>query len=104
MTLPFTLPRWVWFAIGAGLLILAFYFLLDAYGDSRYREGKSDEAAAWKAAEAELLKKAANARTEADRNAAVREVQHAAKVEEEREKIDEAVRNGTSPLDVLFGG
>lgn len=86
------------------LILAAFYLALDAYGDSRYREGKTAEAEAWKAAEERLLKKSAEAGARADKAAAARQAEHAAAVAEEREKVDEAVANGSSPLDVLFGG
>lgn len=104
MTFLAAMPRWAWWAIGGVLLILAFYLALDAYGDRRFSEGKAAEAAAWKKAEAELLKKAANAQSKADKNAAAREAEHAAVVADERKRIDEAVAEGSSPLDVLFGG
>ena len=102
-TLPFTLPRWAWFAIGGVLLLVAFYIVLDAYGDSRFDAGKDKADAEWKAAEAELLEKAANSRNEADKKAASRAAEHVAKVQDEKEKIDAAVKEGSSPIDVLFG-
>jgi hypothetical protein len=96
-------PRWAWVALGAVLLIVAFYLALDAYGDSRYREGKANEKAAWEQAEAEFRKKAGEAEKKADKQAAAREADHLAAVADERKKIDAAVENGSSPLDVLFG-
>lgn len=100
----FTLPRWAWFAIGGLFLLLAFYLALDAYGDSRFDAGKAQADAEWKAAEAALLEKAANARTEADKRAAANAAEYAAKVQDEKEKIDAAISEGSSPFDVLFGG
>lgn len=82
---------------------LALYLLLDAYGDSRYREGKKDADAAWIAASNKLIAKAQNAGKAADKNAAVREADFAAKVEDEKERINAAQKDGTSPFDVLFG-
>lgn len=85
------------------LLILgAIYFALDAYGDSRYREGRQVENQAWKDAQTELLKDAAAATTLADKKAHASTLEHTIKVQEEKEKIDEAIADGTSPLDVLF--
>ena len=98
------LPRWAWYAIGAVVIALAFYVMLDRYGDSRFREGKAAADAAWIAAHNKLIEDAANARGEADANAAAREAEFAVKVEDEKEKIDEAIKEGSSPLDVLFGG
>jgi len=89
--------------VGIPLLILiAFYFTLDAYGDSRYREGKKDEEAAWKIAHERLLADAAQAEGVADTEALSQELAHAAEVEEEKEKVDAAIADGSSPFDVLF--
>lgn len=89
--------------IGIPLLILGmFYLALDAYGDSRYQAGRTDEEAAWKAAQDKLLQDAANAADEADSDAVGRALDHAAKVEEEKERISEAQASGVSPFDVLF--
>lgn len=96
-------PRWAWIALGAVLLVAAFYFTLDAYGDSRFREGRTAEKAAWEEAERKLLKKSGEAATKADKKAAARAAEHAATVAEERKKIDAAVKEGSSPLDALFG-
>lgn len=85
------------------LLLAAFYMLLDFYGDSRFREGKAAEKAAWEEAERKLLKKAGEAATKADKQAAARAAEHAATVADERKKIDAAVKEGSSPLDALFG-
>lgn len=84
------------------LVLVAFYIALDAYGDSRFREGRQVENAAWKTAQDKLLAQAAQATTKADKIALAVTLEHAAKVEEEKEKVDEAIANGGSPLDVLF--
>lgn len=97
------MPKWGWIALGAVLLIAAFYFALDAYGDSRYREGKSDADKAWQAASDKLIEDAAKAGAKADKKAAARAADFAAKQEEERKAIDEAADNGSSPLDAIFG-
>lgn len=97
------IPRWAWIALGGVLLLLAFYWALDSYGDRKYAEGKDAADKAWIAASDKLIKKAQAAGTEADRKAAARAADHAAKVEDEKEKIDAAVKEGSSPLDVLFG-
>lgn len=96
-------PRWAWIGLGAVLLLLAFYVVLDRYGDARYDAGKADEKAAWDAAEAKFLKKAGEAEKKADAKAAAREADHIAAVAEERKKIDAAVSEGKSPYDVIFG-
>lgn len=85
------------------LLILGgLYLLLDAYGDAKYSAGVSDTDAKYAAASAKLHQDAANARDEATKKAAVREAEGAAKLIEEKEKIDEAVASGGDPFDVLF--
>lgn len=84
------------------LVLAAFYFALDAYGDSRFREGRAAENAAWKEAQDNLLAKAAKSSAKADREAIAAQMDQAAKVEEEKEKVDDAIANGTSPFDVLF--
>lgn len=96
-------PRWAWVAIGAVVLVLAFYFALDAYGDSRYDAGKKDADAAWQAASDKLIQKSQDAGTKADKAAAARDADFAAKQEAEKEKIDAVLEEGGSPLDVLFG-
>jgi hypothetical protein len=85
------------------LILAAFYLSLDAYGDSRYREGQSDADKAWQEASDRLIAKSQKAATKADTAAAARAADYAARVEEEKEKIDEAIAEGSSPLDVLFG-
>lgn len=96
------MPRWAWFAIGAVLLVLAFYIALDRYGDARYEAGEKAADAKWEEAERRLLKQAAQAGTEADKKAAARAVEFAAKVDEEKARLDQAAAEGSSPLDVLF--
>lgn len=84
------------------VVLIAFYFTLDAYGDSRYREGRQVENKAWKDAQNELVKEAAAATSEADKAAHASTLEHTIKVNEEKEKIDEAIADGSSPFDVLF--
>lgn len=96
-------PRWAWIGLGVVLLIAAFYFTLDAYGDSRYREGKSAADKAWQEASNRLIDKAAKAGTKADTKAAARAADFAAKQEDEKRRIDAAVKDGKSPFEVMFG-
>lgn len=84
------------------LILAAFYLLLDAYGDSRYDAGKKDTAAAYQKASDKVIAQAANARGKADIKAAAAAADFAAKQETEKEKIDAAVADGSSPFDVLF--
>lgn len=88
------------------LLILiaigAFFAVLDRYGDARYNAGVQTERQAWKDAEAAALLKAQQAQGTASVAAAKREAEHQQQVQQEREKISEAVDQGSSPFDVLF--
>lgn len=98
-----SVPKWAWIGLGAVLLLVAFYFALDAYGDARYDKGKADADAAWIEAGEKLKAKAAESGKKADVKAAERQAEHDAQVQAEKEKIDEALAEGSSPLDVLFG-
>jgi hypothetical protein len=90
-------------AIIAVLVVIgAFYAVLDAYGDSKFEQGEQHADQAWKDASNELVQSSLEAGTKADKAAAARQLEYAAEVEAEKEKIDEAVLHGTSPLDVLF--
>lgn len=97
------MPKWAWALVGGVLLLLAFYIALDRYGDARYDAGKEAADKAWQAASDKLIEDAARAATKADRNAAGRAADFAAKQESEKERIDHAVKHGTSPLDAIFG-
>lgn len=91
--------------VAVPLLVLALlYWALDSYGDRRYRDGVETTDAKWEEAGRRLKAQAARSATKADDAAAVRLDRFEAQVAKEQEKLDEAERNGTSPLDVLFGG
>ncbi len=96
-------PRWAWFLVGGLALFVALMLALDSYGDRRFAEGERVADAKWKAASDNLVEKAAKATTKADKQAAARVADYAAKVEDEKEKIDAAIADGSSPLDALFG-
>lgn len=99
----FGLPRWGIYALAALLLVTAFVAERHAYGNRRFNAGEDHADAQWKKASDKLIKKSANAGTKADKAAAARQADFAAKQEDERERIDAAVEHGSSPLDVLFG-
>ena len=84
------------------LLLAAFAIALNSYGNSRFREGRAAENSAWKQAQDNLLTLAAESRSKADREDLARQLEFAAQVEDEKERIDEAQANGTSQFDVLF--
>ncbi len=95
--------KWVGILVLIALVIFLFWRALDNYGDARYDDGVQAERAAWEEADRQLQIKVAKAQTEATASAIKREERYAAAVAEEREKIDEAVAEGRSPFDVLFG-
>lgn len=68
-----------------------------------YKDGRRDEQAAWQEAERRLHERERQSAARATVAADKREAEHAAKVEAEKEKIDEALAEGRSPFDVLFG-
>lgn len=101
--MPFTIPRWGWYGLAALLLVVAFLAERHAYGNRRFHAGEDKADKAWQAASDKLIQDAAKAGAKADKNAAGRAADFAAKQEDEKEKIDEAVAHGSSPLDAIFG-
>jgi hypothetical protein len=86
------------------LLVLVIWWRIDAFGDRRYDAGVTATDAKWEEAGNRLRAEAANSATRADDAAANRLGQFENQVADERREIDNAVRDGSSPLDVLFGG
>lgn len=93
-------PLKTWLLIGAALAVVAAVLW---FGHARYQAGVRDTDAKWEAAGERLAAQAEKAGTVADRREADRIEDHAAAVAAEKERIDEAVADGRSPLDVLFG-
>lgn len=90
--------------IGAyALMALALVAALLWWGHTKYQAGVRDTDAKWEAASAKLERQAEKAEDRADAKAAERVEEFTEKVAAEKEKLDEAERNGSSPLDVLFG-
>ena len=90
--------------LSIGLVILAligaiWWLRADAYGDG---ERAADER--WQEAGRKLERQAEASADRADDRAEIREAEFMEQVAEEKERIDEAERNGSSPLDALFGG
>jgi predicted lipid-binding transport protein (Tim44 family) len=80
------------------------YWALDSYGDRKFDEGvKANQAQVDKALE-QLKTDAAESATKADDKAAARAEVFVEQQQADKEALDEAQRNGTSPLDALFGG
>lgn len=95
--------RYVLPLLGVIAAIAAFFAVLNAYGDSRFREGRAVENAAWMLANDKLLAEAAAASSSADAQDLALKLDHTEKLKDEKEKIDDAIDKGGSPLDVLFG-
>ena len=85
-----------------GGLVLLVLLGLWYYGHTRYERGVRDTDAKWVEAGRVLQQRARESATRANDAAAARAAQHDRRVAQERERIDEAQRNGSSPFDVLF--
>jgi hypothetical protein len=103
----FLIPPWLKI-VGPIVILLLIVAGVMLYGSSKYRAGKADGVAEtdakWQAASEQLRKDAAASATRADDAAVVRLEEHVEQAKEDQEKLDEATRTGTSPLDALFGG
>lgn len=92
----------VW--VGLPLLIIGLvWWRVDAWGDRRFNQGVEAHRAEVRAATEELKASAERSATRADDAAALRVEDHLQQTAEERERLDEAAQNGSSPIDVLFG-
>lgn len=100
----FPIPRWALLAIGAVLIAITLAFAITSYGNSRFDAGEASADAKWKAASERLVEKARKSAARQDTAAAARAADYAAKVEDEKEKIERATAEGSSPFDVMFGG
>lgn len=86
------------------VLAFAMWRWLDSYGDRRFREGVTATDQKWVEASEKLKEQAAQSATRADDAAADRLAEHVEQVTAEQEQVDEAIKEGSSPFDVLFGG
>lgn len=84
------------------LLVAILLFSLNAWGDSRYEQGKDDADLAWKAAGRKLIEQSEAAAQGANDLAVLREAEYQQRLREEKEAIDAATIAGDDPLDVLF--
>lgn len=87
------------YLIGAAVLIGAILWLrADAYAD-----GERAEEARWEEAGERFEEAADQAETEADRESAARAAAEFERVKQQKEKIDAATNEGSSPFDAIFG-
>lgn len=97
-------PRWVWVAVFALILLAVFWWSLMAWGQARFDAGVAAADARWAEASQRLEDRAREAGQVADIKEAERIQEHAAETAAERERLNDAIDRGDSPLDVLFGG
>lgn len=91
--------------VGLPLLVIGLvWWRVDAWGDRRFNQGVEAHRALVAKASEELHRHAEESATQADDAAVERLDEHLQQTAEEQERLDEAARNGSSPLDVLFGG
>lgn len=93
------LPRKTWVMIGAVVALAALFIW---WGNERHTQGVEETDAKWQLASDKLAAEAARSADAATRREAPRIAAHAAQVAAEKEKIDEAIAEGRSPLDALF--
>lgn len=93
------LPVKTWLMIGGAIAVVAAVLW---FGHSRYQAGVADTDAKWEAAGEKLAQQARQSADAATRREAPRIAAHAAQVAAEKDKIDEAIAEGSSPLDALF--
>jgi hypothetical protein len=91
------------YALLIAIVVGLFYWALDSYGDRKFKDGVAANQAQVDKALAQLKDDAAKSATRADDKAAVRAEEFVEQQQADKEAIDEANRNGTSPLDALFG-
>jgi hypothetical protein len=96
------IPLWAKFAAVA-VVIGLLWLSLHLYGARQYDRGVSATDQKWETAAAQLKADAAKSATRADDAAANRLAEQVNQVAADQEKVNEAQRNGTSPLDALFG-
>lgn len=87
------------------LIILALlWWAASSYVDGKMDEREDEVRTEYREATEQLKRDAAQSATKADDAAAVRLEEHLNHALEEKERLDEAERTGSSPIDVLFGG
>lgn len=97
------MPLRSWLMLGGGLLFLVLVIVwLLWYGNARFKAGEAAADARWLEASARLADQAEKSADTATRREAPRIEENAAKVAAEKERLDAAVADGSSPFDALF--
>jgi hypothetical protein len=100
----FPLPTRTLIATGVALFVVAALVTVTLmWGQSRYEAGKDAADAQWLKASARLEQQQRAAGTFASSLEVIRIEEYTADLAEQQEMIDEAVSEGRSPFDVLFG-
>jgi hypothetical protein len=90
-------------AIGILLLVIGAIAL---WGHGKYKAGHAagvaETDAAWQKASDELMREAGKSATKADDHAVAALEEHKEQIDEDRKAVEDAQRNGSSPLDALF--
>lgn len=86
-----------------GLLFWLISSRISAYGERQFDAGVGNERAKWVEAGEKLKLDAEASATKADDRAVERLEQHKEQIDEDQKAVDQAVRDGSSPLDALFG-
>jgi hypothetical protein len=88
-------------------LLLAVVGAILLWGHSKYKAGHeagvTETDAAWQKASDELMREAGKSATKADDRAVAAFEEHKEQITEDRKAVEDAQRNGSSPLDALFG-
>lgn len=105
--MPFAIPFWL--KIVGPLVALAILFGgVAAWSHHQYNKGHKagveEVDAAWAAADKKLREQSAQSATRADDAAAKRAEEFHQQADDDRKAVEDAQANGSSPLDVLFGG
>jgi hypothetical protein len=98
------LATFVAYGVVIAVVIGLFYWALSSYGHRKFNEGVAANQAQVDKALEQLKKDAQVSATKADDKAAARTEVFVEQHQADKEALDEAERNGTSPLDALFGG
>src|SRR5688572_30250151 len=91
------------YAAVIGLILFIVWRVVDSYGDRKFNEGAKANQALVDKAFKQLKDDAAASATKADDKAAVRAEVFVEQQTADKEALDAANENGTSPLDALFG-
>jgi len=94
--------RTVRIALGILTAVILILLLFKCVRDDAYGDGVRETDARWNAASEKLQDQARNSASAADRNAANRAETFTNQLQAERERMNDAQANGSSPLDALF--